>query len=71
MMESDLKQNKCLNVFSKKEDAEAMKRILFKHYLSIKNLFNCIASNSSYPAISPDDFTSFLFKSGILSKDQP
>ena len=67
-MENDLKLNNCLNVFSKKEDAESLKKILFKHYLSIKNLFYLIACNSSYPTIEQADFTSFLNGSGILNK---
>ena len=69
MMEQDLKHNKCLNVFAKKTDAEAMRKILLKHYLSIKNLFYCIASTSNFPAISLDDFNSFLFQTGILKKN--
>ena len=46
-----------------------MKKTLLKHYLSIKNLFYYLASTSNFPALSLDDFNSFLFQSGILKKN--
>lgn len=69
MLEQDIKYGKTSKLTKKKEDADALKDVLFKYYLEVKNIFLYIASNSSYPTIGFNDFTAFVNTSKIMDKN--
>jgi hypothetical protein len=69
MLEQDIKYGKTSKLTKKKEDADALKAVLFKFYLEVKNIFLYIASNSTYPTIGLNDFTAFINNSKIMDKN--
>lgn len=69
MLEQDLKFGKTSKLTKTKKDADDLKAVLIKHYLDIKNIFLYIASNSSYPTMGLNDFTSFINTSKIMDKN--
>ena len=69
MLEQDIKYGKTSKLTKTKKDADDLKAVLFKHYLDIKNIFLYIASNSSYPTMGLNDFTTFINTSKIMDKN--
>ena len=59
-LEQDLKWGKVMRLCKLDEDKAALKKCLRKHYLDIKNMFLLIASNSNYPTIGLNDYTTFI-----------
>lgn len=63
MLEQDLKFGKLDKLCKTPEDFAKLKASCFKHYLQLKNIFLYVASNSSYPTIGLNDYTTFTNKS--------
>ena len=58
-----MKYGKLAKLTKVPEDALSLKNMIYKYYLQIKNIFLFIASNSSYPTMGLNDFTSFVHRS--------
>ena len=69
MLEQDLIYGKIHKLNKLPEDREAVKNVLLKYYLDIKNIFLMIAANSNYPTITLNDYTSFINRSKIIDKN--
>ena len=69
MLEQDIKYGKTSKLTKQKKDADDLKEVLFKYYLEVKNIFLYIASNSSYPTMGLNDFTTFINTSKIMDKN--
>ena len=50
-------------------DQLAMKEMIFKHYMKMKNIFLFLASTSSYPTLGFNDTTEFVRRSGLFGKE--
>ena len=68
MLEQDLAYGKISRMTKKEEDAKAVKEMLMKYYMRIKNIFLHIASTSQYPCMGINDFTMFCNRSKLFDK---
>ena len=67
MLEKDISYGKLKKIL--KQDLKAIvevKKKLFEHYLTLKNIFTHIASNSSYPTMGINDGTEFVRRSDLF-----
>ena len=69
MLEQDMAYGKLSKLTKTVEDAKALKAVIYKYYLQIKNMFLYIAANSSYPTIGLMDYTTFVNRSHIMDKN--
>jgi hypothetical protein len=68
MLEQDLAYGKISRMTKNKEDAKAVKEVLMKYYMRIKNIFLHIASTSEYPCMGLNDLTALCSRSLLFDK---
>lgn len=69
MLEQDLAYGKISRLTKTEADHKAMKDVIFKYYLQIKNIFLFLASTSSYPTLGFNDTTEFVRRSNLFGKE--